>query len=261
MKRILPMLIISLLIPTSFAWGFTTHEFICEQIYQTNEELNEMLDHEQFLRGCNAPDAEFKDQRDHHCYVARECHSIDASRVEPNSLTYFSDIQDCVEDSYFHCPALEKFDEYLNKASKSSFSFYVGASVHYFTDSHVPLHQTMGEDYWDCHMPFEKNIGNNLKSNKRSWTVTQKCDVYFPCKKAGKMPRKCKEKYTVDVSYTHEDIIGLIEKTDNALTEKLKLSYQSDYSHLLKKYPTGFFELITNNILNFFSMLTGWFKR
>ena len=251
----------SLLLPESFAWDSTTHKFICEQIYQTNKELNKILDHDQFLRGCNAPDTEFNDQQNHHCYAAKECHSIDVTKTKPNSLTYFSDIENCVEKSYFDCPAMEKFEEYIKKSSESNFSFYVGVSTHYFTDSYVPVHQTMGEDSFKCHMPFEKKIGDNLKNGKRFWTVTQDCEIYFPCKKAGKMARKCDKGYDATISYSYKDLVELIQKTDKTLNEKLNISYDSDYSYLLEDHITGFFGLITNRIINFFRMITGWFKR
>jgi len=262
MKKIFILLIFSLLLlPHSFAWDSATHEFICEQIYRTNKELNKLLDYNQFLRGCNAPDAEFKDQLNHHCYVAKECHSIDISKTEPNSLTYFSNIRDCMEKSYFDCPSMEKFEQYIKKSSESNFSFYVGVSIHYFTDANTPFHQTMGEDSFKCHMPFEEKVGNNLKNGKGFWTVTQDCEIYFPCKKAGKVSRKCEKGYDANVMYSYKDIVDLIQKTDKALNEKLKISYESDYSYLLKDYPTGFFGMITNRIINFFKMVTSWFKR
>jgi len=260
-KFIILLMFSSLLLPESFAWDSTTHKFICEQIYQTNKELNKILDHDQFLRGCNAPDTEFNDQQNHHCYAAKECHSIDVTKTKPNSLTYFSDIENCVEKSYFDCPAMEKFEEYIKKSSESNFSFYVGVSTHYFTDSYVPVHQTMGEDSFKCHMPFEKKIGDNLKNGKRFWTVTQDCEIYFPCKKAGKMARKCDKGYDATISYSYKDLVELIQKTDKTLNEKLNISYDSDYSYLLEDHITGFFGLITNRIINFFRMITGWFKR
>ncbi|MDI6825778.1 MAG: zinc dependent phospholipase C family protein [Candidatus Aenigmarchaeota archaeon] len=261
MKKILVMLIfLFFLLQNSFAWNFATHEFICEQIYQTNKELNKILDHDQFLRGCNAPDTEFNDQQNHHCYVARQCHVIDTSKIKPNSLAYFSDIEDCVEGSYFDCPAMEKFEEYIEKASENNFSFYVGVSTHYFTDAHVPVHQTMGEDYWKCHIPFEKKIDDNLKSGKRSWTVSVKCEVYFPCEKVKKVSRKCDKGYNVDVIYSYKNIVELIEKTDKTLSKKLDLSYESDYSHLLGRRSTGFFTLIASRIVNFFRILIDFIK-
>ena len=93
-KIILIILLISLLtIQFSYAWSGYTHEWICEQIYRTNKELNKKLDYNQFIRGCTAPDVEFKDKSYHHCYVAKECHEIDINKIEINSLNYFSDIK------------------------------------------------------------------------------------------------------------------------------------------------------------------------
>jgi len=220
-----------------------------------------MLEHDEFLRGCNAPDTEFKDQINHHCYVARECHKIDMAKINPVSLAYFSDIEDCMEDSYFDCPALEKFNEYVEKSPEYNLSFNIGVSTHYFTDAHVPVHQTMGEDWWECHLPFEKQINENLEGKNKFWIVKQSCLIYFPCERHGKVNRKCEEGYTVDVIFSYEDIVRLIEKTDTTITDKLNFSYKSDYSYLLKKEPTGFFSLIIEKILKFFNMLPSWFKR
>jgi hypothetical protein len=252
--------ILSILLLTtqySYAWNGYTHEWICEQIYRTNKELNKKLDHDQFIRGCTAPDVEFKDKSYHHCYAVRQCHFIDVSKIEPNSLTYFSDIKDCVGKSYFDCPALEKFEDSLINARKDNFSFYVGVSTHYFTDAHVPMHQIMGEDFFKCHAPFENDIDKELKEDKKSWTVSKNCEIYFPCEKTGKVSKKCDEKYDADIVYSYENIIDLIEKTDKTLSERLKLNYESDYSYLLKRNPTGFFGLIIDKIINFFRMIFG----
>jgi hypothetical protein len=261
MKIFLMMLLFFLLIPNSFAWDSTTHEFICEQIYQANKNLNKILDHDQFLRGCNAPDTEFNDEQNHHCYVAKQCHIIDTSKIDSVSLAYFMDIDDCIEDSYFDCPALDKFEESIEKASKSDYSFYVGVSTHYYTDAHVPVHQVMGEDWWGCHLPFEKEVGENLKGGKRFWSVTQECDVYFPCERYGKTNRKCSEKYDTNVTFSYVNVVELIKKTDQILSQKLNLSYESDYSHLLKKHETGFLTSTFNKITKFFENLMSWFQR
>jgi len=261
MKKILMTLLFFLLIPNSFAWDSTTHEFICEQIYQTNKDLNRVLDHDQFLRGCNAPDTEFKDEQNHHCYVAKQCHVIDTSKTNPVGTAYFTDIGDCIEGSYFDCPALNKFEEFLEKTSEGNYSFYVGVSIHYYTDAHSPVHQVMGEDWWNCHLPFEKGVGDNLKNSERFWFVTRRCDVYFPCEKHGMVNRKCSEKYDANVTFSYVNLVELIKKTDQALSQKLNLSYESDYSYLLKKHETGFLISIFNKITNFFEILMSWFRR
>ena len=256
-KIILTILLISFLtMQSSYAWSGYDHEWICEQIYRTNKELNKKLDYSQFIRGCTAPDVEFKDTRYHHCYAAKQCHTIDVSKIEPNSLTYFSDIKDCVGKTYFDCPSLEKFEEALKNAQRNDFSFYVGVSTHYFTDTFVPVHQTMGEDSLKCHLSFENEIDKKLKKEK-FWTVTKECEIYFPCKKAGSVSRKCDEKYDANIVYSYENIVDLVKKTDKTISEKLGLKYESDYSYLLKKYPTGFFGIIMNRIVNFFRMIFG----
>jgi len=216
-----------------------------------------MLDHNQFLRGCIAPDKEFGDTINHHCYVAKQCKDIDVSKIEPNSLTYFADIGSCIEGGYFDCPTEEKFDEAIQNATRSDFSFYLGVATHYFTDARVPVHQTMGEDWFNCHSPFEGEVGKKLESNSRFWNVSRVCDVYFPCRKAGSVNRKCKDKYTVEVFYSYEDVVELAELTDRVLSESLNLDYRSDYSHLLRNDWRNLLDRLTSMISYIFRVLFG----
>lgn len=240
MKKILTIFVfLILLIPFVSAWGWSTHSFICEQIYRTNKELNKMLDNEDFLRGCIAPDKEFEDTAYHHCYVARECKTLNISKINPGGLLYFTDLENCIEDEYFHCPALEKFEESVDKAKINNFSFWLGVSTHYITDAHVPVHQIMGEDYWSCHSPFEEMVGENLEEGKRSWDVSLACEVYFPCRLAGTQPRKCENSYVANIKFSYSDIVEVIEITDEEISKKLNIA-DGDYSYLLEKKPTGF---------------------
>ncbi len=238
MRLLLAAIIFLLLIPTAYSWGWDTHIWICKQIYDSNKDLNKVLDRWEFIRGCIAPDKEYDDQINHHCYVAKECKTIDVTKTDPAGLSYFTDIEACIEDEYFDCPAMEKFDEALNNATKSNFSFYVGVATHYFTDSYVPLHQTMGEDYWECHVEFEKKIDEKIERNKKFWTVTQDCKVYFPCYKVGNSNRKCAEGYDAEITFAYEDIVEIIEKTDSAISERLDLE-RGDYSYLKEQISTG----------------------
>jgi hypothetical protein len=165
-----------------------------------------------------------------------------------------------MEDSYFDCPALEKFNESIEKALKGNFSFHVGAATHYFTDAFVPVHQTMGESWWNCHNPFEERIDEKLERREKFWKVSQECYVYFPCERKGRVNRKCERGYYANIIFSYEDVVGLIEKTDEALTEKLNLTHDGDYSYLLEK-KIDFLSLVLNKILNLFKILMGEFKR
>lgn len=257
MRLLFIVIIFLLTIPIAYAWGWDTHATICKWIHENNANLNKRLDKDEFIRGCIAPDKEYKDSINHHCYVAKECKGINVSQTNPGGLPYFTDIEACIEEGYFDCPAFAKFDEAIENSTKSNFSFYVGVATHYFTDSHVPVHQTMGEDYWDCHLPFEQQIDGRLSRNERFWTVTQQCEVYFPCYKAGTQNRKCKAGYDAEITYSYEDIVEVAGKTDSAISKKLGIE-EGDYSHLLErvgKKPTGLFTLILNRIAELLSRI------
>ncbi len=237
-----------LTIPAVYSWGWETHSFFCEHIYNSNIELNKRLDRDEFLRGCLAPDKEYKDSRNHYCYVAKQCKVIDVNRTNAGELPYFTDFQECMEDNYFDCPAMENFEEALNNATISNFSFYVGVAAHYFTDSYVPVHQTMGEDYFKCHLPFESKVDNKLEKGEKFWTITQPCKFYFPCSNERNVTRKCSNSYYAEISYSYEDVIEVLEKTDSAVGKNLGIK-EGDYSHLLKTKPTAWITLILDKIL------------
>lgn len=254
MKKLSVLIFFLLIIQPVYSWGWPTHIFICKQIYNSNKDLNKMLNKDEFLRGCIAPDKEFKDTRYHHCYVAKQCKNINVSIIDSSGLPYFADIKNCMEDSYFDCPTLEKFEESLEKVISNNFSFYVGAATHYFTDAYVPVHQIMGEDWWKCHLLFEQKIDEKLEKGERFWTVSQKCEIYFPCKKISEINRKCDSGYNVTIFYSYEDIVEIIKKTDLAISERLNIT-EGNYSYLLEKKPTGFFVLILNKIAKFLNRL------
>ncbi|MBS3052620.1 MAG: zinc dependent phospholipase C family protein [Candidatus Aenigmarchaeota archaeon] len=232
MKFLIMFMIVILLIPSAHSWGYKTHEWLCKKLYENNQDLKKMIvDEEEFLRGCIAPDKEYDDQKDHHCYVSKECKEINISDIDPGNLPYFKDIEDCTGEEYFDCPALIKFDEAIKNATASNFSFYIGVSTHYMTDSFVPVHQIMGEDYYKCHAPFEEHINNKLKSNEKNWEVSVNCDVYFPCKKLTKAVRKCENSYNVQITFAYDDILEVLKKTDSSISRKLNLT-EGNYENL-----------------------------
>ena len=250
MRLLFTIFVILTSIPIAFSWGWTTHEWFCEQIYNKNHDLQQKLDKQEFLRGCIAPDKEYKDTRYHHCYVAKECKPIDITKTDPGGLPYFTDITSCKQEIYFDCPAMLKFEEAINNASKSDFSFYLGVATHYFTDSFVPVHQIMGEDYFTCHLPFENKIDKKLEADEKFWTVTQKCEIYFPCYKTGSTVRKCSTSYDVEIEFSYADVVEVLQKTDSDISTKLGMK-EGEYSGLLRNNVTGFFTMLLNRILEF----------
>ncbi len=232
MKFIIALIFLLLILPITYSWGYTTHEWFCEKLYENNQDLKKIITNkEEFLRGCLAPDKEYDDQNNHHCYVSKECKLINVSKIDPGSLTYFSDMANCVEGTYFHCPALIKFEEAIKNSTIDNPSFYIGVSTHYMTDAYTPVHQIMGEDYYKCHAPFEREINNKLEKNEGDWEVSTNCDIYFPCKKAGKAVRKCENSYNVDVTFSYKDIIEALKKTDHSLSSKLNIT-EGNYDSL-----------------------------
>lgn len=226
------LLTLLIIIPSASSWGYMTHEWFCERLYENNKDLRELITNkEEFLRGCIAPDKEYDDQNNHHCYAAAECKKINTSSINPGTVVYFEDIKSCINNEYFDCPTLIKFDESVKNATVEDFSFYLGVSTHYITDAHVPVHQIMGEDYYGCHAPFERKINEKLERDEKDWVVTENCDIYFPCKKTGKTVRKCDNPYNVDVVFSYEDILKVLKNTDSTISKKLNIS-EGSYENL-----------------------------
>lgn len=257
MKNVfIAVLIFYLILPLAYSWGFETHVWICEQLYNGNNGLKKILDKNEFLRGCNAPDIEFDDQNYHNCYMARECKKINVTKIAPATFTYFSDINDCYTGKPLSCPALERFNNSIDIAMSSNFSYYVGASVHYYTDAFVPLHQVTGEDYWNCHSPFENQIDEKLAKNKRFWKISQECTFYFPCRATEKTIRKCPNVYKANIEFSYEDMVEVVKQTDNALAAKLNIS-TGDYYYLQSGKATGFLIAIIDRIISILKSIFG----
>jgi len=239
-------LLLFVFIPIVAGWGFDTHVWICDQILKGNKDLQGIIKNKTlFLEGCNAPDIAINDQRLHNCYYARQCKKIDTSKRAPATLHYFDDISSCFNNSYFSCPALERFNQTIKRDDYS-----IGIAIHYLSDAFVPLHQVTGEDYFSCHRPFEDKIDKSIKSS--SWTVKQKCTFSFPCKKAGTTIRKCDEVYADEIEFSSDDMARVVVQIDKEVSRKLNIA-EGDYKFLLRK--TGFFYQILYKIKEMLSRL------
>ncbi|MEM5801718.1 MAG: hypothetical protein QW350_03065 [Candidatus Aenigmatarchaeota archaeon] len=242
-----------LFIPIVAAWGFDTHIWICEKIYNGNKDLQAIIKNKTlFLEGCNAPDNIVNDQKYHNCYYAAQCKKIDTNKKAPGTLHYFDDISLCFNNSYFSCPTLEKFNQTIKKDDYS-----IGMAIHYYSDAFVPLHQVTGEDYFSCHKPFEDKIDKML--NKKDWVVEQKCSFSFPCKKAGTTIKKCNDSYTDNIYFSYDDLVKVLIETDKEVSRKLNIN-SGNYDYLFKK--TGFFYQILEKIQNIiFRLKQGFLSR
>ncbi|MEM5878751.1 MAG: zinc dependent phospholipase C family protein [Candidatus Aenigmatarchaeota archaeon] len=237
------LLLILLFIPLVYSWGFETHEWICKQLVIGNQDLRNTVNENDFIRGCNAPDTEIKDQLYHNCYYARECKHINTEIKDPVSLAYFTEIKDCFEKDLYSCPALLKFNASIAKND----SYWIGASIHYLSDAFTPVHQITGEDYYRCHKPFEDKIDKKLK--EKNWIVRQDCEFSFPCSKAGSMIRKCQTKYNSTIEFSYDNLVELVVVIDKEVSHKLKIN-EGRYESLKQ---TGMIALIKNKIIELFN--------
>jgi len=138
-----------LLLSSGLSWDWTTHQYAAREICSyvgCGDCLPDMLN------GSIAPDRDFKDYINHHCY--------DPLQGCPNG--------DWVCPDRFDCPALEKSDEWLTK-SQQDFGcekFYdIGVASHYYLDSRVFWHQVSKEDESSCHAKFEELVGENINND------------------------------------------------------------------------------------------------
>ncbi len=237
-----------LFIPIVAAWGYDTHVWICEQLYIGNSALRGIIKNKTlFLEGCNAPDTIIKDQLYHNCYYAKQCKKIDTKIKSPGTLHYFSDITSCFDGMLFSCPALDRFNQNIKQDDYS-----IGAALHYYVDAFTPTHQITGEDYFNCHKPFEDKVDKIIKSS--NWIVKQKCSFSFPCSKAGKTIRKCQDVYNETIEFSHIDMVQLIIKADEEISSNLNIS-KGNYNFLKKDF-TGWFYLIVERIKEIISKIT-----
>lgn len=148
--RFKALIIIVLFLSSINAWDWDVHRFWAN-------ELCDYLDcgvcREHMINGSIAPDKDFKDFINHHCY--------DLSWDCPEGYDW-----DCPTKN--DCPALEKADEWLLKSRSDSgcLKYYdIGVASHYFSDSKVFWHKVQREDYDRCHRPFESQVGDRINED------------------------------------------------------------------------------------------------
>jgi len=143
------MAAVLLLISPALAWDWPAHEYAAREICNYTGCGNCMLE---MTNGSIAPDRDFKDTINHHCYeIVQNC--------PPGNWT-------CPNKT--DCPALEKADEWLQKAALDTGcneSYDVGVASHYFLDSKVFWHTVSNEDYQHCHAEFEHDVGLQIESD------------------------------------------------------------------------------------------------
>lgn len=134
-----------LLLPPGLSWDWTTHEYAAREICGYIGCGNCLSD---MLNGSIAPDRDFKDFINHHCYDPTQgCSSGDWT---------------CPDR--FDCPALEKSDEWLAKSREDigcDRAYDIGVASHYYLDSRVFWHQVTKEDT-ACHAEFEDLVGESI---------------------------------------------------------------------------------------------------
>lgn len=143
------LVFVCFLLPSCLSWDWSTHFYAAREICDYLGCGNCLPD---MLNGSIAPDRDFKDFANHHCY---------------------SPLWNCPKGDWlcpdaFDCPALEKADYWLAKSREDSGcqKYYdIGVASHYFLDSKVFWHQVESEEYDKCHAKFEELVGENIDKN------------------------------------------------------------------------------------------------
>jgi len=147
--NLIRVLALLLLVSPAFGWDWTTHEYAAGEICGS---LNCGACLPAILNGSIAPDRDFKDFSNHHCY----------------SPLWNCPPGDWVCPDKFDCPALEKSDYWLAKSKQDSGCdryYDIGVASHYFLDSKVFWHQIASEDYESCHARFETMVGEKIDTD------------------------------------------------------------------------------------------------
>lgn len=161
----------------AFAWQSETHAKLAEKV---------CLDFDcgcisDVREGAVAPDREFRDFINHHCYLqnrsvsevlkglklAGEFHDNISAPCEPSE--YYS----CPKKD--SCPALEKMRFWLSESRKDTGCGRwrdIGIAAHYYFDSRVFWHKVQNENYDKCHEPFEGRVERKFEAGDGSnWTI------------------------------------------------------------------------------------------
>jgi len=150
---VMPLLIAA---PDLFAWGGVTHRYIARKVC----ERFECQCPKEVELGSTAPDREFKDTVNHHCYDMEWPCDEDAS-------TYSCPVKQ-------GCPALKKSGEWLDKArSQTGCERWrsIAIASHYYSDGEVIWHKVQKET-GECHSDFESAVDNKVKGKQKDWSVT-----------------------------------------------------------------------------------------
>jgi len=147
--NLIKIVILLLLVSPAISWDWTTHQYAAREICDRLE-CGQCLDY--MLNGSIAPDKDFKDFINHHCYdPLSEC---------PKGGWTCPDV--------FDCPAIAKSVEWLDKATSDygCEKFYdIGVASHYYLDSRVFWHRVSNEDESQCHARFESLVGDEISQN------------------------------------------------------------------------------------------------
>ncbi len=143
------IVVLLLLVSPGLSWDWTTHQYAAREICN---HLGCGLCLDYMLNGSIAPDRDFKDFINHHCYdPLYEC---------PQGGWTCPDV--------FDCPAIAKSEDWLAKAATDyeCEKFYdIGVASHYYLDSRVFWHRVTGEDESSCHARFESLVGEEISQN------------------------------------------------------------------------------------------------
>ena len=149
MSSLIRALAILVMVAPALSWDWPTHQYAAREICNYTG-CGDCL--QAMLNGSIAPDRDFKDTVNHHCYeITQNC--PEGNWTCPNRTD---------------CPALAKAQEWLQKAAVDAGcnkSYDVGVASHYFLDSKVFWHTVAGEDYENCHAEFEHDVGLQIESD------------------------------------------------------------------------------------------------
>ncbi len=193
MSVISALLAIVLIISPASAWQWETHSKLAEKVCRDFgcECISEIRE------GAIAPDKEFKDNINHHCYNL-------LSPCEPSK--YYS----CPKKN--GCPALEKMNLWIaesrNKADCARWRD-IGIASHYFFDSKVFWHKVQDEDYTKCHELFEGKVEKKFDENDGSNWIIEACGA--------------EENYTDMMQYVSDFEVILSEKSGDVKVQDTPL--------------------------------------
>jgi hypothetical protein len=144
-SSLIRVIVVLAMIPSAQAWDWDVHQYAASEIC---DHLNCGGCRENMLNGSIAPDRDFKDSVNHHCY---------------------NPLWDCPDGDWtcpdrFDCPALEKMEYWLAEARQADGCdryYAISVASHYYLDAQVFWHRVADEDYDSCHAKFEDLAGKD----------------------------------------------------------------------------------------------------